>query len=71
MTATQNTIQSKEVSPVPDRPMTSGEKLLKRLAQYPGKVIRATIVLGFNGEPMIVIIEEEHRAELLSSALMR
>lgn len=59
------------IATVPEAQMTSGEKLLKRLAQYPGKVIRATIVLGFNGEPMIVIIEEEKRAELLSSALMR
>lgn len=66
-----NFTPTQTVSPAPEAQMTSGEKLLKRLAQYPGKVIKATIVLGFNGEPLIVIIEEEHRAELLSSALLR
>jgi len=45
--------------------VTQGEKLLLRLAQHRGKLVKLTVLIGPEGEPMIIVIEEEARAESL------
>lgn len=64
MTVLPQTLPLRPIAP--SAKMTPGEKLLKRLTQYPGRVLQLTIVVGDDGQPHIVAILSETRAEVLS-----
>lgn len=49
-------------------PMTPGEKLLKRLVQYPGRVVTLTVVIDVQGQPQIIAIVSETKAEVLCAS---